>query len=96
MKLKFKAKLWEWRSKGSWHFITVPKEYWEDIKTITADGRRGFGSVKIEATIGKSTWKTSIFPDTKHRAFVLPVKKEIRSKNNLSDGHSLKVTIEIL
>jgi len=96
MKLKFKAKLWEWNGKGSWHFITVPKKYWSDIKIITADGRRGFGSVKVEATIGKSTWKTSIFPDSKQKAFVLPIKKEVRKKNDLNDGDAAKVNLRVL
>lgn len=96
MNYEFRAKLWEWHGKGSWHFITVPKEYWGDIKTITADSSGGFGSVKVEASIGKSKWKASIFPDKKTSTFFLPVKKEIRLTNNISDGDTVKVDISVL
>jgi UTP-glucose-1-phosphate uridylyltransferase len=36
--------------------------------------------------IGSSEWSTSIFPDTKRKTFVLPLKKSIREKEALTVG----------
>ena len=56
----------------------------------------GFGSVRVEATIGATTWQTSIFPDTRRRTYVLPVKKAVRAAEGLADGSSADVTLVVL
>ncbi|PIV90833.1 DUF1905 domain-containing protein, partial [Candidatus Gracilibacteria bacterium CG17_big_fil_post_rev_8_21_14_2_50_48_13] len=72
--ITFSAQLWLWNTeKGSWHFLTVPQEYTALIKSFQVQGR-GFGSVPVRATIGASTWKTSVFPQSKEGTFILPVK----------------------
>jgi hypothetical protein len=58
--------------------------------------RRGWGSLRVRATIGKTTWKTSIFPDEKSKSYVLPVKAEVRKKENIKDGEPVVLTLEIM
>ena len=84
----FDADLWLWEAQqDAWVFVTVPEDASTDIEARTADRvRRGFGSVRVEVTCGATTWKTSVFPDSKRQAYVLPVKKEVRSKEGLSVG----------
>lgn len=97
MKYTFIAKLWEYNGEGAWHFITVPVEYTEEIKLLTSGVKTGFGSVKVEAVIGKSTWATSIFPDFNNTgAYLLPVKKSIRSDEKIQDGDSVSVAITLI
>lgn len=102
MKYRFKAKLWKYRPKdpentiGLWFFITVPKKYTKEIKLFTDDAKKGFGSVKVEATIGKSTWQTSVFPDSKLDSYLLPVKKAIRNKEHITDGKEVAVVLKLL
>ena len=48
--------------------------------------RGGFGSIKVLVTIGNTTWNTSLFPDSKRKTFILPVKKEVRRAENLAEG----------
>ena len=55
------APLWLW-SGGRWHFITVPEADAVEIRAHSLLNRGGFGSVKVEATIGDVTWRTSVFP----------------------------------
>jgi hypothetical protein len=60
-----KAPLWIWSSEtGSWHFITIPAEDAVEIRLESAASgiRRGFGSVRVQASINGVDWKTSIFP----------------------------------
>ncbi|MGB7880788.1 MAG: DUF1905 domain-containing protein, partial [Ilumatobacteraceae bacterium] len=63
---------------------------------ITLDTRRGFGSVRVEVTVGSTTWRTSIFPDTKSESFVLPVKQAVRLAEGLGDGSPVVVILAIV
>ena len=90
----FKAEIWLWPAKTAWHFITLPKEHADEIKFF-AKNRNGFGSLRVTATIGQCEWKTSIFPDSQSGSFVLPLKKEIRIKENLIVGDKASVKLDL-
>lgn len=94
----FDAELWIWsaRRADSWTFVTVPEDVSEEIRELTADQRRGFGSVRVRVTVGARTWRTSIFPDSARRAYVLPVKREVRRAEGLDAGDVAAVTIELV
>lgn len=94
MNLTFRTKVWEYKGKGSWFFVTLLREDAEVIKEI-APKARGFGSICVIAEIGDSVWQTSIFPDTKSKSYLLPIKKEVRSTNNLSAGDVVEITLKI-
>lgn len=96
MEIQFKSKLWEWEGKGAWCFVSLPKEYYDRIKSISSTPKRGFGSVKIEASVGKTVWKTSIFPDTKSGTYLLPFKKEIRKAENLNIGSVIDMKVRLI
>ncbi len=49
---------------GAWVFLTVPGDVSDDIR-IESGPPAGFGSVRVEVTIGSTTWRTSVFPDAK-------------------------------
>jgi hypothetical protein len=53
------------------------------------------GSLPVEVTIGTTTWKTSIFPDTKTKAYVLPIKAEVRKKEGITADTSVSLLLEI-
>ena len=91
---RFQAELWEWDAKGGWFFVTLPGELADDIRARTDDGlRRGFGSVRVEATIGSTTWRTSIFPESGGDSYVLPVKKPVRTAEGIDPGDTIEVAI---
>lgn len=62
--------------------------------------RRGFGSVKVEARIGGSRWKTSLFPrkggGDGEGGWFLPVKKPIRIAEGLIEGDEVEVELALL
>ena len=93
--LAFDAELWEHSGEGSWHFVTLPVDLSADIRDQTPP-RRGFGSVRVEVIVGDSTWSTSLFPDSKSDAYVLPVKREVRDRNGLQAGDRVAVTIRLV
>lgn len=89
----FTSELWEWASRDNWFFVTVPEPHASDIADQPRMPR-GFGSVRVRATIGTSTWTTSIFPGT--GSWSLPVKRSVRNAERLEPGHPVSVEIELL
>lgn len=82
--------------KVSWHFILLPKGLSRDLRKFFAGMTGGFGSLPVEVKVGKTIWKTSIFPESKDGAFMLPVKAEVRKKENLKAGDMVSFTLSIL
>ena len=93
---RFVADLWRYSGQAAWYFVTLPHEIADEIDEITADSRRGFGSVRVRVTVGATTWDTSIFPDTKSESFVLPVKKAVRMAEGLDDGSPVEVRLTLV
>jgi hypothetical protein len=85
----FISQLWKYSGESAWHFITLPLDVSARIKFLQS-GRRGFGSVRVLATVGKSAFETSVFPDSKSGCYLLPVKASIRKAEKI--GHSDQVT----
>lgn len=93
MLIRFTAPLWLWNGKGAWHFITLPVDESQIIKMAVP--RRGWGSVRVKATIGTTSWNTSIFPDNKANAYLLPVKADVRKAERLVVGEPVDVTLSL-
>lgn len=92
---RFMATLWEYNGPSSWHFITINDPYAEQIRKDYQWPRRGFGSIRVQVTIGKTTWKTSIFPEKK-KTYLLPIKKEVREKEGIYKGNTITLSLMIL
>ena len=92
----FTSELFEWTGNASWHFFAVPEDVTDEIDERHGANAAGFGSIKVEVTIGSSTWQTSLFPDTKMGCFLLPVKKAVRTAEDLVDGSTAVITVRVL
>ena len=92
-----RAKLWRWAGgKASWYFMTLPAAVSREIKLVDAGPRRvGFGALRVEATIGGSTWQTSIFPSAPLQSYLLPVKAAVRKSEKLVEGKPVQVQIVV-
>ena len=87
-------RLWNGES-ASWHFIDLPAANADDIRAHSLMDRRGFGSVRVVATIGDVTWRTSVFPQ-KSGGYLLPVKADVRRRAGIVAGDEVTVTLELL
>jgi len=90
----FSAPLWRWSGESAWHFLTVPEAVSDDIASRVEPGP-GFGSVKVEVTVGATTWSTSVFPDSKSGRYVLPVKASVRRRERIEDGDEVDVHLVV-
>lgn len=94
--IRLAATLWRWSGEGgSWHFLTIPEELSAEIRAQSLLRRSGFGSVRVEASIGNVSWRTSVFPQ-KSGGYILPVKADVRRRADISDGDDVSLTLEIL
>ena len=89
------ALLWRYPGADGWHFVSLPAEVSAEIIGITAGTRRGFGSVRADVTVGATSWRTSIFPDGKTGAYLLPVKKAVRVAEHLEPGDGVRVRLVV-
>lgn len=86
--------LWLWRGKAkdgapssmAWHFITIDGEVADAIRAAAPGRSAAWGSVNVEARIGGTTWKTSVFPSKEVAGYLLPVKASVRKAERLVEG----------
>jgi hypothetical protein len=91
-----RAKVWLYPSaEARWHFITVPKKQSAQIRERFGSAARGWGSLPVQGTLGKTTWKTSIFPDKKAGAYLLPLKAAVRKNEGCGVGDTIELHLEI-
>lgn len=94
---RVKGKVWLWPGDMSaWHFVNVDKKQSAIVKEKYGARARGFGSVPVTATIGKTSWKTSIFPDKQSGTYLLPLKASVRRAEGVDAGDEIRCKLEIL
>jgi hypothetical protein len=98
MVVTFDAELWIWEARraDTWVFLSLPISVSEQIRDLAGGRLRGFGSLRVWATIGRSRWRTSIFPDTPRNTFRLGIKTAIRRAEALKVGDRVAVTVELI
>lgn len=96
MQIEFEGEIFRWRSREQeWIFVALPAPLSAEIAEIPRP-RRGFGSVRVEARIGLSTWRTSIFPDAAQGAYVLPLKRAVREAEGIGSEGIVSVWLDVL
>lgn len=89
MQLTFTSGMIEWRGPAPFYFIPVPQEQSAQIKSIASAITYGWGVLYTHATIGDTTWKTSLMP--KEGLYLLPVKNVIRLALELEESKDIQV-----
>jgi hypothetical protein len=95
MPYRFSSKLWMYAGENPWYFVTLPADMSDEIEHRTAHRKRGFGSVRVRATVGSTTWDTSIFPSTQAGAYILPMKKPVRTAEKLIVDKPVAVSLDV-
>ena len=92
---RIQAKVWLYPGMAGWHFVTLPKKRAEEITERFGEQKRGWGSLRVAVTIGKTTWKTSIFPDRESGSYLLPLKAEVRRAERIAEGDTVTFSLEV-
>ncbi|MER7797703.1 DUF1905 domain-containing protein [Microbacterium sp. NPDC096154] len=94
VRIEFEAEVWRWDARAeAWYFVHVPEEISRDLREMPAPPR-GFGSLRVEARIGETVFRTSIFPggDT----YWLPLKRAVRDAEGIVEGGAVTVQLDVL
>ncbi|MGY2074579.1 DUF1905 domain-containing protein [Blastococcus sp. SYSU DS0828] len=91
----FTAELWVHDGSAGWHFLTLPPEVADKVREAGATGRSAFGSVRVTATVGSTSWQTSLFPDAGSGSYLLPVKRSVRAAERLDAGDRVRVELAV-
>jgi hypothetical protein len=85
--------IWYWHGPAPWYFVTVPEEQSLDLKTISGFVTYGWGMIPAVVRIGKTEWKTSLFP--KNGRYLVPIKASVREAENLEAGDPVTIWLEV-
>lgn len=83
-KYKVSAKIHIFEMDSPWRYIPIPESCVPNIRP------GGWGSIPVVVIIGKTTWKTSLFP-MKGGQYFLPIKKWVINQENLKVGNTVQV-----
>ncbi len=100
---KFRGKVVVWSSgydrenvASAWRFVPVPDNISAKIVEMQkGKTRRGWGAIYAKVKIGKTEWVTSIFKDWHRPIYILPLKKQIRQKEDLYDDKMINVQMGV-
>jgi hypothetical protein len=90
--------VWLWQgsdgapAKGAWYFLTIDGDTALAIRAH-ATNAAAWGSVYVEATIGATTWRTSLFPSKQAGGWLLPLKAAVRKAEKIAEGAVVEVTL---
>ena len=88
-----KGKIWRYEDPsghtGGWFFVYVPEALSRNKKKV------GFHFVRVKAALGKTTWQTALFP-TKDGPYLLAIKADVRRKEGVGEGDTVRLSCSIL
>lgn len=93
---RFSAPVWLYEGPASWYFVSLPEDCADEIADLADGQTRGFGSVRVSVRVGETSWTTSVFPDKARNTYVLPIKKSVRTAENLADGTLAQIELGIV
>ena len=96
MKYTMREKVWIYPGAVGWHFVSTGKKESQAIKEKYGKYHRGFGSLPVMVTIGKTSWMTSIFPESISGTYLLPLKAKIREKEEILADDIITFSIKIM
>lgn len=88
--------MWLYPGMAGWHFASVPRKESAEIKNKFGKISKGWGSLPVLVKIGKTEWKTSIFPDKRSASYLLPLKADVRKKEGIMNGDKIGISLTII
>ena len=89
------AEVWLHPGEAGWHFVTLPEDVADEIRARVAGSPSPFGMARVEATIGTTTWSTSLYADTKRASFLLPIKSDVRRREGIGAGDVVEIALRL-
>ena len=89
-----RGKVFLYPGDSPWHFVYVSKDISQKIRDIKKL-KKGSAFVRVKATLGKTSWVTTLFP-TKDGPYLLAIKADVRRKEAIDEGDAVSVSCTLL
>ncbi len=93
MEIELSGSIWYWRGPSPFYFVTIPEAESRDIKEIANHVTYGWGVIPVQGRIGKTEFKTSLFP--KDGFYLVPLKVSVRKAEQLEEGDDVTIRLYI-
>lgn len=93
MKFEFDGKIIFWRGPAPWYFVAMPAKESRALQAISNLVTYGWGVIPVIVRIGKTEFKTSLFP--KDGRYLVPIRADVRKRLDLDKGDKVSVRLEI-
>lgn len=93
---RVRAKVWHYKGIGGWHFVNLSAKQSSMIRALFSIEARPFGSIPVTVTIGKTEWRTSLFPDKKSKSYLFAIKADVRNREHITAGETIVAKVQIL
>jgi Domain of unknown function (DUF1905) len=90
---EFDARVWPWRGPSPYHFVTLSPDHADAIHEVASSVTYGWGMVPVEVRIGRTRWRTSLFP--KDGGYVLPLRASVRTRENIHVDDVVHVALTV-
>lgn len=93
MDTEFDGEIWFWKGPAPWYFVTVPEPECRALHALSSMVTYGWGMIPATVHIGKTTWKTALWP--KDDRYIVPIKTSVRKAEKLAEGDTVTVRLEV-
>ena len=93
MTIEFEGAIWYWRGPAPWYFVSVPEEQCHELTAMLKAVTYGWGMIPATCRVGRTAWTTSLFP--KDGRYIVPLKAHIRKAENLAEGDTVTVQLDV-
>lgn len=93
----FTTTVWTYfNGKSTYYLASLPVKTGKAIRAMREGApRRGWGSVPVVITIGDTSWKSSIFPESGSQSYLFLINAKVRKAEGIGEGSKLKVSITL-
>jgi hypothetical protein len=93
LELDFETEVITWRGPSPFFFAPVPATDADEIRRVARAASYGWGVIPVGATIGETTFTTSLFP--RDGTYLLPLKDAVRRKAGVTAGDRIAVAMTV-
>jgi hypothetical protein len=80
---------------GGWHFVNLSPKQSAEVRARFGGEAGGFGSLPVRVKVGRTEWRTSIFPDRKSRSYLFAIKADVRKAEGIAAGDAITAVVRV-
>ena len=91
--LEVRGEIFHWRGPAPHHFVAVPAMARAALHEVAPLVTYGWGMIPVTASIGATTWTTSLFP--KDGGYLVPIKAVVQRAEQLDVGDVVTIALTV-